>query len=102
MDNEGRARGAFSVKGVFIRAIVALALGLLGPHPSIHVGFRQPIGASLFRLREIYNQLSRSPLGGEQIARETVRIFIESYASYCITVFVILTCISWAFGRRES
>src|SRR5689334_6484807 len=59
-------RGETVVSGrrLIVRVILSLLLGLLGPHPSVHIGFREPIGGLLFSLPELRGEMPPQVIGG--------------------------------------
>ena len=75
------------MRGIAVRVVLALALGLLGPHPNfVHLGY-EPVGPYLFRLPGL---LKTAQMDAEA-KRATVRGFLVSYGISCAAAFLVLT-----------
>jgi len=80
------------------RVVMSLVLGLLGPHPSVHV--HEVIGRILFELPSVYRSVERS--SGPELARSTVHGLIELYLVYSLMFFALLSLLSWATRRKRA
>jgi hypothetical protein len=80
---------------LLIRVGLSLALGFLGPHPSIHLWYT-PLASGLSRIVKVEILGAQRP---DYMNDRYVWLFVQSYLFSCVVAFLFLTFLGWAWRR---